>query len=399
MKKFLSVVSVLLVAFMMLAIVPVSADEASETAAFELPKNIRKYYANDITGTTPTIDGTISENEYGKLTVRVDNPSAMVGDTRVFMTEPADETLRSEYIDFYFAYDESNIYIAIYDSGFKKVDNGDEYTKNDVPFRYNYFFMMGFMLEDLLSDFRFGGGSTNSVWSNLRYHEFGKSNTPPIKTYDLVSECVVRKVDTDTGADVAFGDLLSANGNANYTDGSWEVYMEMKLDKKQIANAMNECFFTDYDEIPNAMYFDFTTNTYRAKADDLNDSVSQYYSWLGNNNVAGSQGDYADFGYYEGMKTEAIFDLIVFGDENTEIVPADPFPVRPETEPAATEPTTEAPVVDETEAPSENEATEAPVTEAPAADGGCGGAVSIAGIALVAALGTCTAFVAKKKKD
>ena len=39
-------------------------------------------------------------------------------------------------------------------------------------------------------------------------------------------------------------------------------------------------------------------------------------------------------------------------------------------------------------------------TDAPAdAEGGCGGAVSLAGIALVAALGTCTTFVIKKKED
>ncbi len=397
MKKFLSLVSILLVVLMAFAAFPVYAEEAEATdeAPFELPKNIRKYYANNITGSVPTIDGVIGENEYGKVTVRVDNPTAMVGDTRVFMTEPADETLRSEYMDFWFAYDENNFYIAIHDAGFKKVDNGDEFTKNDIPFRYNYFFMMGFMLEDLLSDFRFGGFSTNKVWADLRYHEFGKSNAPTIKTYDLVSECVVRKVDTDLGTDVGFGDLLSANGNPNYTDGSWEVYIEMKLERSQIAKALNECFFTDYDEVPNAMYFDFTTNAYRAKADDLNDADSQYYSWLGNNNVAGSQGDYADFGYYEGMKTEAIFDLIVFGDENTVIAPTDPFPIRPETEAPTTEPVTEAPTnAPETEAP-----TNAPETEAPTSEGGCGGSVAVAGLALVAALGACTAFLAKKKED
>ena len=33
------------------------------------------------------------------------------------------------------------------------------------------------------------------------------------------------------------------------------------------------------------------------------------------------------------------------------------------------------------------------------AAGGCGGAVSFAGLAIIAALGTCTAFVAKKKED
>ena len=97
------------------------------------------------------------------------------------------------------------------------------------------------------------------------------------------------------------------------------------------------------------------------------------------------------------MKRDTIFDLIVFGDENTVIELAEPFPVR-ETE----APTTEAPV---TEAPAtEVPTTEAPVTEAPTTEptveeGGCGASVALAGIALVATLGTCTAFVAKKKED
>ena len=43
-------------------------------------------------------------------------------------------------------------------------------------------------------------------------------------------------------------------------------------------------------------------------------------------------------------------------------------------------------------------ATEPAATE-PAVEGGCGGAVSFAGLALGATLGTCTVFVAKKKED
>ena len=81
-------------------------------------------------------------------------------------------------------------------------------------------------------------------------------------------------------------------------------------------------------------------------------------------------------------RTALIPDLIVFGSEFEEV-----------------ETTDTAPVVDETEAPAVDDVvTEAPVTEAPA-EGGCGGSVAVAGIALVAALGTCTVFVAKKKED
>ena len=172
----------------------------------------------------------------------------------------------------------------------------------------------------------------------------------------------------------------------------------MKLDKKAVANALNACYFTDYDTVPNVMYFTFGTNMYRrteCKLDDsgnekaVGDGESQFYRWLGDTVIRDNNADYEDYGLYEGGKVNTIGDLIIFGDENTVFEPADPFPVRE---------TTEAP----TEAPTtEPEATDAPAdeTEAPAEKGGCGSSVTLAGIALVAALGTCTAFVAKKKED
>lgn len=81
--------------------------------------------------------------------------------------------------------------------------------------------------------------------------------------------------------------------------------------------------------------------------------------------------------------TTLVPDLIVFGSE---------FDEEETTEPVTEPEVTEDPVGDVTEAP-------AGETEAPEVQGGCGSAVSLAGIALVAALGTCTAFVAKKKED
>ncbi len=404
MKKFLSIVSLLLVAMMIFA-VPTFAEEAEGEAA-TLPAGIQKYYANNITGSIPTIDGVIDEGEYGNLTVRVTDPAAMVGDSGVFMTEGVFEDFCNEYVDFWFAYDENNIYIAIHVGPAAYNDNGDEYKMNDVVFRNNTFFRMGFDLDDLMGGYiRFGGSSSTVHWNDLRYFEFGKANIAPVKTNTFITELVTRKVDVVSGADVTFGDLTTANGNANYADGAWEQYIEMKIDKKATAQMLNECFFTDYDEIPNAMYFSFDTNSFKAhgayKSDGKTETVepndAQYWSWMGKTNIAGKQGEYADFGLYEGMTgRENLMDLIVFGDENTVIKNADPFPVKEETEPEVTEP--EAPT---NENPTEAPVTEAPAgeTEAPAADGGCGGSVAVAGLALVAALGTCTAFVAKKKED
>ena len=402
MKKFLSLVSLLLVAMMILAMPTVSAEEtqSAENAEFTLPAGINKYYANDVSEKTPIIDGVIEEGEYGKLTVRIDNPSAMKNDGGVFATDPVDETLRSTYIEFWFAYDENNYYIAIHDAGPEYVDNGDEYTKNDVPFRNNVMVRMGFDLNDLVSYFWFAGSSTVVHWNDLRYMEFNKSNVAPVKTGTFITEAVVRKVDVETGENIALGDFYSSNGNLNYAGGKWEEYIEFKIDKKATAIAMNECFYTDYQEIPNAMYFSYLTNTFRAKADSFEDVNTQYYLWLGNNDISDKQGDYESFGYYEGMTNQVLLDLIVFGDENTVVTPTDPFPVIEGTEASTTEPVTEAPV-EETEAVAD-ETTNAPAVVTDGAvdnDGGCGGSITVVGLSLVAALGTCTAFLAKKRED
>ena len=406
MKKFLSIISLLLVAMMIFAM-PTFADEAEETKPFELPKGMQKYYANDVTGKTPNIDGTIADGEYGELTVRVTDPTPFVDAGGDYMENPK-EYLKSEYMDIWFAYDEDNIYVAIHDAGPEKFADNDEFTSNDYPFRSNYFFCFDFTPEDLTDYFRFGGFNTATVWNpNMQYFEFGKSNRAPIKVAEWVTECVVRKVDVTTGADVGFGDLLTTNGNPNYYGGDWELFIEMKLDKKAVANALNECYFTDYDTVPNVMYFNFGTNMYRrteCKLDDsgnekaVGDGESQYYRWLGDTIIRDNNADYEDYGLYEGGKVNAMMDAIIFGDENTVIAPADPFPVR-----ETTEPVTEAPVTDNPDvAPTEPEETDTPAddeTAAPVAEGGCDGSVSLAGIALVAALGACTAFVAKKKEN
>ena len=395
MKKFLSIVSLLTVALMLLTALPVSAEEVSEEVPFSLPLGIRKYYANDISGKAPVLDGVISEGEYGKLTARIENPSLMVGDTKMFdRTNAINEDLKSEYMDFWFAYDENFIYIAVHDAGVPANDNGDDLNDNDVPYRSNYFFTLGFELTDLSMDIRFGGSGTNSIWQDLRYHELGKANVAPVKTYTF-SEGIVRKVDRNTGADLALGDFFTTNGNVNSYTTPWEVYMEIKIDKSALVDALNKCYFTDYDEIPNAMYFDFSCDT--SKKVDAGTTTSQFYNWIGDNDVTDKQGEYEAFGLWEGIKRETIFDLIVFGDENTVVTPAEQFPERPETEaPVVTEPTTEAPVVDETEAPSEGEATEAPATST---EGGCGGMISATGLALVATLGMAVTVISKKKKD
>ena len=98
-----------------------------------------------------------------------------------------------------------------------------------------------------------------------------------------------------------------------------------------------------------------------------------------------------------GTAQEFLPTLIVFGDQNKVLTLPEVGVIDAPAadEPAATEPAGDVtePVADATEPAGDDAATE------PAAEGGCGGAVSFAGLALVAALGTCTVFVAKKKED
>ena len=80
-------------------------------------------------------------------------------------------------------------------------------------------------------------------------------------------------------------------------------------------------------------------------------------------------------------------------DDTTDVADDTTEPEEVTTEPAATEPATTEPATEEV-------TTKAPETTAPVEEKkGCGSSVSVAGLALVAALGTCTVFVAKKKED
>ena len=99
MKKFISIISLLLVTAMIFA-VPVFADEAEESKPFEPPKGMTTYYANNVSGNTPNIDGVIGEGEYGELTVRVTDPTPFVDAGGDYMENPK-EHLKSEYIDFW----------------------------------------------------------------------------------------------------------------------------------------------------------------------------------------------------------------------------------------------------------------------------------------------------------
>ena len=95
---------------------------------------------------------------------------------------------------------------------------------------------------------------------------------------------------------------------------------------------------------------------------------------------------------YEAFKAEML--SLETEPEETEPEETEPEETEPtETEPTETEPTETEPT--ETE-PTETQPTETQPTDKPA-EGGCGSSVAAISVALVAILGTCTAFVAKKR--
>ena len=237
----------------------------------------------------------------------------------------------------------------------------------------------------------------------------------------------------------------AVRGNQDTYVGQYNCVVELRYSKQKLVNLMNELYMDEMLELPNAMWLRFTARTYPVKEAANAEGVggSAYNNpYLGYNNyfvndvrvdnedLEYNADDYIDYGL--SASANFMYSLVVFGDEDTELSEGrwegDPeYPEEGETvgtaapvattEAATTEAaedddvatteaeaaTTAAPVteaVDDDDADETEAKTEAK-TEAPKADdeskGGCGSTVSIAGLALVATLGTCTVFVSKKR--
>ena len=409
MKKILSI---MLVAVMLLAVaMPIaSAEEAAEGTVFTPAKDMAVYYANNLEGQTlPAIDGTINPGEYGNV-ITIADPTPMVEGwpENGYVIDWDSTRPRSGQIEYYFAYDETSLYIAFKEYGMKYDDGNTAY--NDFQSRSNYSLSWGFQLDDMTNYLQhsvtYGGGcwNKNFTFSDGKLSNFSSTEVAPDQFY---SELFVHKYKADE-ADLpedertlwVYGDVLSAS-NQN-TSAQYIMEVEIRLDKQQAIEVFNSVAYTEYAECPNAMYFMMTCGVYRLLSDGTTANPLQggnkyLVTDISKYNDAQKTKFYMDYGMLPGSPTTILPSLIVFDSPDAPImIPADKVETEPvETEPEETEPEETEPVVENTEA----NVTEAPVTEAPAAEGGCGSSVAVAGIALVAALGTCTAFVAKKKED
>ena len=162
--------------------------------------------------------------------------------------------------------------------------------------------------------------------------------------------------------------ILSASqaGATNLdTKKDWTLAIELEIDKAAVKETYKEVFGVDItDDAFNLVFIGATQQSYPNPFEN-NVLVRPAFGTIL------TEADAAKLG-----TSKFVPDVLFFGE------------MEEETKAPATEAPTDAPATD---APEGNGADE------PAQAGGCGGTVSFAGIALVMALGTCTAFVAKKK--
>ena len=291
------------------------------------------YYAKDVSDNTPTLDGKIDANEYGEVyTLKspgaVNKASAL---TASWVTKD-DKTaeFEGERTDVSFAYDDENIYIAIYELGPKYIENdGDTFENNNVPCRYNHYFQLGFDLGDATRLFSFGGAWTNTSteWLNLSYYKNGSRGTAPVSTSALIRDSIIRTNEVSTGKCMAYGDLIATCGTKNITTGQWEVVIEFKLNKADIIKVLNECYGTNYTELSNAMWIGLATTSFRYKGSETGFD-SKEFRVLGNNDVSDVKDMLSAYGYDENTPYNWIGDVVVFGEEGCEIVIADKDPCK-----------------------------------------------------------------------
>ena len=406
MKKVLAIISLLLV-LAMLGATPVFAEgteQSEDRIPFEAPRSSPVYYANNIEGQSlPVIDGEIKEGEYGKITAKLDEHVKLmnVWPESGYVVDADRDDYCSEYFDFYIAYDENAFYLAFVDYGSKwDAKAGDD--KANYTSRNNYSFGIGFQLDDLTNYFsisiegqRISASFSDGKLSNFTSVEGGFPS--------IVSEAYLKKYLKDDPTKVFCDDDISTLGgkNVNSLEGQYVAVCELKFDKKLMLERFNEYAYTEYEELPNAMYFHFTARSYvltadlSAQAEDATSYNKYFAADVSGLNDTQMTKFYMDYGILPGSKQDYVPSVVVFGEEGTPVYL--PLEIE-ETEPPVEEtlpPETEAPVITE-----EIHETLPALTETlPVEEGGCGSSVAFAGIALVMTIGTCTVFVSKKKED
>ena len=385
MRKIIVAISMLLVIAMTLAVPAFGAEEVS-TAAVELEKYGQKtYIVGEAVSEAPIIDGVIEEGEY-TLKVRFED-EALWTTGESFTTKgeaPEEAWMNSEYIEYYYSWDEDNIYIALVDMhGYK--DN------THWVYRTNYYWRFGFNLGDFSEYIQiYLSGNPGDFTSYPERPSIGMTNPRSNAEVPAEENAKIAGYATKVPVDSTLTDMKATDAT------QWVRTVEMALNKAQLLNMFNFYCGTNYAELPNAMLIAHGNRTYNefAEVGVADPSKTTHSLW---NCAALSDAQMTELG------TEFIYvpNVVVFGTElkvpseaSATTAPVETTPV--ETTPVETTPVETTPV-ETTPVETENNAGNATETE-PAAEGGCGGTVSMAGIALVAALGTCATVVSKKRR-
>ncbi len=349
MKKFLCVTSLLIVAMMLFSVVPASA---STQNAWEAPAGIQTYYANDISGNAaPVIDGQITDGEYGSLTVRMTRNMRLTyaGESTGKQDSQIDNNRAnqpaSDAIDFYFAYDAEYIYIAMKDLGGTWEEGSATYQwiqsqlyagENVGTFatRNNYHFNTGFFLDDCTSYFSMQASSRG--FDENKWYDYGTAMNGNADSRfgiptSIVDEAYIKKSYVENGevfADAPGGyknNSSTDRGNVNQYAGQYQAVIELKYRKSHLISLLNELYFCNFTELPNAMWFWFVGRTYAVKETGTLETGSAHsgdiigYNRYFANDIRNSYVDYSDIGIFSGSNIQAVPGLIVFGDENTDL--------------------------------------------------------------------------------
>ena len=357
--------------------------------------DLNTYYTGaEFTSSTVTIDGVVNEDD-GYVDLTPDGvPMTLVNQTLEGSTlsskvvteaaaNPEHDGLFEEIVTkYYVAQDDENVYLAIVQSMPEVTYTVDgvsystsTYVLNNLRLGFNpadytqqiAFYSDGFWVAKGSASTKYG--VTYNGWIEYPFIVTGLADNETFNSdkAGAATDIIADYVDETSFPQDSRLEVVKADGVVTRT-------YELKLNKEAIAAEYDAVFGSDVDF--GGMWIGMSSTDYQWANNDDNYSLL----WVTGNifdDVVAAENEVNTF----------VPDMILFTEA--------PVIVEPESTEA---PTTNAPATDAptTDAP----ATEAPATEAPAAEEkGCGGSVSVAGLALVAALGTCTVFVAKKKED
>jgi len=356
----------------------------------------QKVYFVEETATAPIIDGSVQTNEYDvAIKTTFDKDYDFIDDSHVY------GTFELEWANYYLSWDDECLYIAA------EVKDPDPTTFGQWPENVKRADQLALSLGGMIDagdplgiasyiQFRFFDGITEDKKAELGFDDY-------FEIQDLEKDFMGQNV-SGTMLDVSTftkDHLVVHNPDTQVTTYevaiNWDAiesvwpHQEGKL-QYQLLTLGFYVQGTTTEIIPDknvgsktGIYYwgtvgDQVNDVYDKLMDEYTSAA--YYGWTGANDklipnmfFRGTEEEYNAF----------MAARLVAKTPETEA----PVVEDPETE-NVEDPTTDAPATD---APSADD----PATDEPKTDGGCGSSVAAVGVALVAALGTCTAFINKRR--